>query len=148
MKRARDSQRLSDLSTVQTAIGYYLTNISSPSIGGSTTSYTHYATVTKCDGAGVSVGTTSQAVDETGWIPINFATLTSGSPIPSLPIDPTNTNGYHYWYLCDSIDYTFELLAHLESTQYASKYLTDGGKLDDMYEVGTKMIAATSTGCT
>jgi len=149
MKRARDSSRLSDLATLQSAIGYYLTNTTgTPSIGMSTTSYSHFSTTTACAGKDATAGTASTTVDGTGWIPINFASLTSGSPIPSIPIDPSNTTGYHYWYLCDTGDYTFELLSHLESTQYVqNKYGTDGGKLPDMYETGTKMIAATSTGC-
>jgi len=146
MRRARDAQRLSDLATLQSAIGYYLTYATSPSIGTSTNAYSHYSGATNCAGK-TGVGNVSQLTDGTGWIPINFNSLIGGSPISSLPIDPSNTPGYHYWYLCDTSDYTFEFLAHLESAQYASKYTTDGGKLNDMYEIGTKMIAATSTGC-
>ena len=33
LRKARDSQRISDLNTLKTAIGFYLLNVSSPSIG-------------------------------------------------------------------------------------------------------------------
>ena len=37
LKRARDSQRVSDLNTMKTAIGVYLTSTSSPQLGGTST---------------------------------------------------------------------------------------------------------------
>jgi len=90
---------------------------------------------------------TTQAVNGSGWIPVDLTVLTGGSPIPAYPKDPTDSTTYRYYYLCDTSDSTFELLANLESAQYSTKETTDGGNLSDVFEIGTKMIASTSTGC-
>jgi len=120
LKKSRDSQRMSDLSTLKTALGLYSTSVSAPLMGGatntackgSTTVDTAYAAgdkifysiasdtpitdVTLDAGTtypvSVQVASTSlAAVDGTGWLPVNLSGLPSGSPISNLPIDPTNT---------------------------------------------------------
>jgi len=160
LRRARDSQRISDLSTLKTAIGYYLTNASPAYLGGTSTNAT-------CNGGGgtktmwsTSNGVTAtgwtawsyntstlQKVDGTGWVPINFSSLTGGSPIGSLPIDPINSSAtanpsLYYVYTCDATNLTFEINANMESSYY--KYggpgdveSKDGGDNDYLYEVGT-----------
>src|SRR5680860_471628 len=49
LKKARDSQRISDLSTVKTAIAYYITEAADPSIGSAAYSYSVVAGTT-CSG--------------------------------------------------------------------------------------------------
>jgi len=163
LRKARDSQRIADLSTVKSAIAYYISSVSTPDIGSSTPAYSHVSSLSACTGRTGNLASSSQAVDGTGWIPVNFATITGGSPIGSLPIDPnptinTPTSGKarYYVYAADTTDNTFELLANMESIYYSQGgdgdvESKDGGAagLIKIYEVGTKlnMITASSTTC-
>jgi prepilin-type N-terminal cleavage/methylation domain-containing protein len=165
LRKARDSQRIADLSTVKSAIAYYITSVGTPSIATTTAgySYSHVSTVTGCTGAATGLATSSQAVDGTGWIPVNFATITGGSPIGSLPVDPnptaanpTTTKARYYVYTASTTDNTFELLANMESIYYSyggdgDVESKDGGAtlLTRIYEVGTRLniITASSASC-
>lgn len=195
LKKSRDTQRMSDLATLKTAIGLYMTTVSSPDLDAaignhcytdatgviSATPQISYsaqianpvctggATVLKgADGiAGAfaadfcrTVGTTGAAVtDGTGWVPINLNSITGGSPISNLPLDPTNTiatptapvsTDLVYRYACQMKgDAThpsnvFEIDAVLESDQYGpagtdDKSDSDGGDNADYYEVGSSV---------
>lgn len=129
LRKSRDTQRISDLNTVKTALGLYLTSTSSPSMGA-------------CPYAVPRSSTTTLATltDGTGWIPVNLSSLSSGSPISSFPVDPVNDTIHGYWYKC-AADNTFEVSAVLESTEYSPRMLNinDGGNDDTRYEVGTKL---------
>jgi len=158
LKKARDSQRIADLSTVKTAIAYYITETSSPSIGTSTQSYSDVAGNT-CFGTASTA--TSTTVDGSGWIPINFDGMTGGSPIGSLPTDPNKTaigatpGRYYVYGVLSATDYTFKLVANMESAYYSKDgdgdvETGDGGTSTDLYEVGTGMtlaLTATSSTC-
>lgn len=120
LRKSRDSQRISDLNTLKTAMGVYTTTIASPNLDGSATSSVN--TLCRTSAAWVTgnlvwyslpsdtgtisgvniVGAAAQPsaaqvtqanlarVDGGGWIPVNFEALTSGSPISNLPVDPVN----------------------------------------------------------
>ena len=76
------------------------------------------------------VGSTAyNEVDGTGWLPVNFEAVLGGSPIPKLPIDPTNStdgtpsdNDLYYRYGClsglASSPLTCEIAAVMESGFY------------------------------
>jgi len=151
LKKARDSQRISDLNTLKTAIAYYITETGSPAIG---TVYTEktYSDVDAvlCGDNGVVTSTTT-VVDGTGWIPVDFDGMTGGSPIGSLPTDPNKTAagdnpGRYYVYLVgNATDLTFKLIANMESSYYSGPSgagnveANDGGTEALLYEVGTSM---------
>jgi len=158
LKKARDSQRISDLNTMKTAIAYYITETESPSIGVTTQTFSDVVTVT-CDSLAAAT-TTALTTDGAGWIPINFNAMTGGSPIGSLPKDPNPTimsasPARYYTYIVGSAtDFTFLLVANMESTYYSSDgggdvETGDGGSIATLYEVGTDMneVPATSTNC-
>ena len=158
LKKARDSQRISDLSTVKTAVAYYLTNASTIAIGSTSATNSHVATIVCPGGWTTASATTTQTVDGLGWIPINFAGLTGGSPIGGLPIDPNpttltaNPSRYYVYIASATTTNGFSLLANLESTYYSSGTTnaesTDGGKMATVYEVGTTFdVATTSANC-
>ncbi len=102
--------------------------------------------------------TALSSTDGTGWLPVNFDTLTSGSPISNLPVDPTNTitstagvafTDLVYRYACNSTSLTYEVNAALESNEYTTandKRAADGGNNAFLYEVGTnlKILGGTS----
>jgi prepilin-type N-terminal cleavage/methylation domain-containing protein len=160
LAESRDGQRLSDMSTVQTAIALYLTTAATPSLqaGGFTCSSECSPSSTSvsdagCGGSGTDrhgskTATSSptadiRQVDGRGWTHVNLTTASGGSPLSVLPIDPTNTSTYFYSYACDNTNLTFELNANLESTRYTSgtenKEDSDGGPsgTNDIYEIGT-----------
>ncbi len=119
LKKTRDSNRISDLSTMKTALGLYLTSTTTPQLGADAagalnnnrckpTPTTAWAspykigyslpsatliTDTTLDGSSVAVF--AQAADPgltngSGWIPVMFDNLIGGSPISNIPIDPIN----------------------------------------------------------
>ncbi len=194
LARARDSQRVSDLNTLKTALGIYLTNTSTPQLGsgvcftgGSTGKITYSypnATANPCSSGAPNVGsdangtlnsswcqyapsTSYTAIDGTGWIPVNFLTLTGGAPISNLPVDPTDSVGsvtaptstdLVYRYTCQMSGtgtepvHAFQLGARLESKLYGpggTNDLTskDGALNTQIYEVGSdSRLFGTSTG--
>lgn len=121
LRKARDSQRMSDMATMKTAIGLYVTSTTTPYLAGTSNTacktgsaggsyaagdkiYYSYPsdapggtiTDTTLDGdtnvvSGQVVSADLNKVDGTGWLPVNLDTLSSGSPISSFPADPVNT---------------------------------------------------------
>lgn len=148
LAEARDSQRFNDLSTLQSALSYYLTTASSPDLDGGTASC---ATLCYSNMAGIAAncggrhGAKTSTIDATrevtgvGWIPVNLGDASGGAPLSVLPVDPTNTTTYFYSYACDNTNKTFEVDAALESTRYEAtenKDANDGGNSATVYEVG------------
>ena len=155
LKKARDSQRISDLNTVKSAIAIYLTNASTISLGSTSTTYSSVGNnLLLCGSWGTGSATSTQTVDGNGWIPINLAGLTDGSPISGLPKDPNqtsyNANPSRYYVYLTSATTTngYELVANMESTYYSSTSNvenSDGGKMTTLYEVGTVFDLSTSS---
>ena len=153
LKKGRDSQRLSDLTTLKSAISLYLADVSSPSMGTAGNVYCSLPTTATDCGAGGACDTcddTPYPVDGTGWIPINLTNISTGTPISNLPIDPVNSDDgiaagtasatdYYYEYAVDANNF-FEIDCALESTYYTSTNdvrTKDGGDDPNRYEVGT-----------
>ena len=120
MREARDSNRLSDLATLQSAVNLYSTDLAigaasgtlgnpnivyvslpDPTLTGSQTS-----TCASLNLPSLPTGDTYQCVSPqvsrstngNGWLPIDFSSLTSGSPISSLPVDPMNQSSTGLYY--------------------------------------------------
>ncbi|MGB9726724.1 MAG: type II secretion system protein [Minisyncoccia bacterium] len=150
LRKARDAQRISDLSTLKTALSYYLTEASSPSIGSTSLWYVYahpgFSFAGACMGR-TATTTASQLINGTGWVPVDLSSLSGGAPISSYPIDPNPVNGKRYYIYLPGSSNTFEFLANMESTTYTSQETTDGGNLSDIYEIGTAMIANSTSGC-
>jgi prepilin-type N-terminal cleavage/methylation domain-containing protein len=194
LKKSRDTQRISDLATLKTALGIYTTTISSPILDDSPVA-TKNAFCKSGNGNGIwasgdkiyyslasdvdSISDTSldgetiivddqvlnadlTNVDGTGWLPVNLASISGGSPLSNLPIDPINdilgtdtgssiSNAtLAYRYVCNSTNLTYEIDAVLESTAFTiddNKMTKDGGNNSNYYEVGTnlKILGSTST---
>ena len=152
LKKTRDTKRIADLDALRTAINLYITDVTSPSLG--TTIPTCYASqvggATTNGSCNTVVSSTNQTISGSGWIPINFNSISSGPPLSSLPIDPKNstttsaTTSYVYYYATKSASTTFELNANMESTYYANGgsgdvESKDGGDDPDLYEVGSDL---------
>jgi len=138
LAQARDSQRMSDLGSVKSAIALYLATADSPAVGatskGTVSTACWFGTTCTTTCSGIS---TSTAVDGTGWINVDLTGTTGGSPLSALPLDPSPTATYQYTYIGDATNLTFELNANLESTKYSGLEATDGGNCPSVYEIGT-----------
>lgn len=145
LKKTRDTNRLSDLNTMRSAVNLYVAQTTGTlSMGTVGTVYASAASTEVVDGAGAAVavtGSTSRATNGTGWLPINFAGISGGSPLPTLPIDPTNSGAFVYTYAVSSSN-NFKLTAGMESTANASKKTGDGGSNNNRYENGTDLSLA------
>lgn len=164
LAEARDGQRLSDLSTVQSVLTLYLTTVNSPdldnvgqcrtktgvanfwaSISGVTSPFVAFSAP---ETSVAQHANTARTVDGAGWVPVVLTNTSGGSPVAVLPIDPTNTaagcsgnSGCFYAYSCNDTAKTFELNTNMESLRYAqgggsTKEDTDGGNQAALYEVG------------
>ncbi len=158
LKKARDSQRISDLNTMKTAIAYYITETASPSIGSlfSAQTYSDIAGA-KCESGATVAPAVTYTTGGSGWIPINFDGMTGGSPIGALPADPNITavgaspGRYYVYEVGSTTNFTFKLVANMESTYYTTGgggdvETVDGGTETTLYEVGTSMTTAIATG--
>jgi prepilin-type N-terminal cleavage/methylation domain-containing protein len=163
LRQSRDSNRISDMSTLRSAIALYLTDQTTISLAGGTYTtkcYVSTALTTSigggCQGSGaatmrfstssaaVTSSTTPRAVNGTGWVGgssgPNFTLVTSGTPLGQLPVDPTAaSNVYFYAYAANTAVSTFKISANLESTKYTGLESTDGGIDANSYEMGTDL---------
>ncbi len=163
LRQGRDSTRVQDLSTYKSAIALYLADVISlpnNALGDPANCYyydvlpvVHTAVVTFCGtrfAAGVNTPVQSQATNNTGWLPINFGAISSGSPIASEPIDPVpvpTAGAYTYYYAYRATGntglnaLTYEINANLESNKYTGTpsdiRTSDGGNSPILYEIGT-----------
>ena len=140
LKQGRDSTRISDLANINSALSLYLVDVSTPMLTSSTNCYVYGSVTTTCSGrfsGGTTVVTSaSQAVNGQGWIPVNLSLISSGSPLPRYPIDPTQSNPYFYAFRPSTTPGFYEINAQLESAKYANQAATDGGNNNNVYEVG------------
>ncbi len=152
LKQARDSNRLSDLATINTALNLFSADVTSGFMGTSTIIYVSIPDSSPtCANLGLPILATSsytyncvttqnlRKTDGTGWIPVNFQRISSNSPISQLPIDPQNTtttNSY-YTYIAGG---SWKLTAiALESQKYIAQGNTDGGTAPSSFEMGNNM---------
>lgn len=145
LRQARDSQRLGDVAAIKGALDLYVSSTSSPSLGQCPTMGTParctvsgaaspFTTNTAACGANIGTGINGAS---TNWIDVNFSAMAGGSPLPKLPVDPTNNTTYYYAYACENTNKTYQLDAKLESVKYSPMMATDGGPNAGFYEVGS-----------
>ena len=159
IKQARDSTRISDLAALNSAISLYLADVASPGLGGaggtscsSVTELCTSGTSARKSGGGACTPNATTTVDGLGWISVDMADISSGSPLSRLPIDPNNGSANcgagleacFYSFICNSTNY--ELNAAMESTKFADGggsdvegNAEDGGDQEDIYEVGNDL---------
>jgi prepilin-type N-terminal cleavage/methylation domain-containing protein len=137
LRQSRDSNRLSDMATVQNALNIYSTDqVGTPgfSLGNASSVYLSLPDTSNiCANLGLSTtspsginyacasSTSSRNINGSGWIPVNLASTTAGSPLSSLPIDPINqsSTGLYYSYYTNGTQY--EATALFESSKYKTQ---------------------------
>ncbi len=129
LRKSRDTQRMSDLATLKTAIGLYLTSVNPAYLGGAASndacktgaswvagdkifySVDNGTPITgTLDGSAVLTANQPAAADlsktnGTGWLPVNLGAIAGGSPVSNMPTDPTNTIGTYT--AVDNGDYVY-----------------------------------------
>jgi len=134
--QARDSNRISDLSITNDAVGIFAAQ-GGTSLGSSNVVYISVpdpvATSSQgdqCQGLGLPTppsGTTYfcgasssyRNTNGTGWIPVNFSSLAGGSPLGQLPQDPVNTTstGLYYTYATNGSQYVITAIPEAQKTK-------------------------------
>jgi prepilin-type N-terminal cleavage/methylation domain-containing protein len=137
LRKGRDSNRLSDLATLNTALSVYAEDVGG-SMGSSSVTYvsipdpTATSTAgTDCSGIGspftgggsfhCAASSTYKKTDGTGWIPLNLKKASFGSPIGSLPVDPTNATSSNEYYMYQTDGTTYKITAFPESQAYLAQ---------------------------
>ncbi len=155
MKRARDSQRISDLANLGKVLSMALSEgLLTSSICDGTKIYASLPDSIPLSN-NLPSGFHWQQVSEdnlrksdgTGWIPINLSgSYTSGFSLASLPVDPSNTlnDGLYYTFYCNP-QQQYILTSYMESKTFGpkgnetSKTNKDGGPDPYLYEVGSNL---------
>ncbi|MFA5099182.1 MAG: LamG-like jellyroll fold domain-containing protein [Candidatus Paceibacterota bacterium] len=154
MRSARDSRRAEELTTINKAISLYVADGGS-SLGSTNTVYVSIPdSSATCANLGLptlptgwsyhcSTSVNLQKTDSTGWIPVNFSSISFTTPLSSLPVDPVNTTstGNYYTYITGG---SWELTSSMESAKYKlgganDKTSKDGGLYTGLYELGTNL---------
>ena len=163
LAQARDGTRIQDIATINSALGDYLAD-GNTSLGTANTVYVSLPDPTltgnqtsTCSSLGLPSlpsGWNYQCVSSanlrknngTGWIPVNFASITSGSPLPTVPIDPVNTTttGNYYEYVTNGTNYEVMAVA-MESAKYMDVGGQAGGDSATSYSLGTNLALAPLT---
>lgn len=145
-RRSRDAARLSDLANLQQAI-----NVAAQEATGAGTDILCLGGLSSgvCQAKTFPEVATTRSAAGTGWVKVNLSSQKSVS-VPTLPVDPTNSDPLHYTYCSDGT--SWEINAVLESQQQKGKMGTDGGDENDVaggtakYESGSRLDLITSGG--
>ena len=151
LAEARDSQRIADLSQLNSALGLFLATSGGGSLGLATKCYIHDGSADaegcpgttggKRHGTKAAVQKSERDVNGDGWIPVNFGAISGGSPLSALPVDPTKNADLFYSYAAGVSGVHYELNANMESERYGEggnddMETDDGGNKAGIYEIG------------
>ncbi len=147
IRQGRDSTRISDIATLNSAIAFYLSDVPLPDLGACD------ALNARLTADGISpftVHTGKTVVDlygvgGSGWVDINFKSISVGSPIAKVPRDPVNSTSVFYAYACNDTGnlLEYEIDANMESGKYQNTggsdvESKDGGDNPNWYEAGNR----------
>lgn len=161
LRQSRDSNRVSDMTTLTNALALYSEDVGG-SLGSANTVYVSIADPTatstagdQCQGIGLpslpatyfyhcAASSTFRGVNGNGWIPLNFTQISSGAPMGALPVDPVNQSSSRLYYTYDTNGTNYEVTAVMESQKYQLAGTNDaigpdGGTLASVYEKGSKL---------
>jgi prepilin-type N-terminal cleavage/methylation domain-containing protein len=154
LAQSRDANRVSDMATLNSALNLYSTDqAGSPSfsMGTSSQNTTSFVSLsvydptatssqgTNCGGLGLPAqGTSSypydcaasssyRMINSEGWIPVNFSSISGGSPLGALPIDPINQTSSNLYYTYSTNGSQYTVSAFMESSKYAKQMESSGG---------------------
>jgi prepilin-type N-terminal cleavage/methylation domain-containing protein len=160
LRQARDSTRLSDVASINGALAFYLADVpvgfGASGAGGAGSSlstgcfaYVNPTSTITCSTMGFGVDTTVsnvsdlRTVDGTGWIPLDFSSVSTGSPFGILPVDPVNSTSTELYYRAAFTTTTYKVVALMESTKFSTGTSnvmnSDGGPDNSLLEAGSDL---------
>src|ERR1019366_4057587 len=135
LQESRDANRLSDLGTINTALGLYVADggttlgsssilyisIPDPSATSSLGDQCQGLTLPSITSTGYtyqcSQASTVKKTDGTGWIPVNFSNVSFGTPFSQIPTDPINQTSSNLYYAYSTNGSQYEITALPESSK-------------------------------
>jgi len=157
LAQARDAQRTSDLESLKKSADLFIVDNSTISLGTAQRVYISLPdTASNCPNLTATLpalpsgwqyvcatAANLRNTNGTGWVPINFNNIYGGSPIPYLPIDPSNdlASGRYYTYVMGG---SYEFTALMEANK-ENVSVNDGGSLPGVFQVGTHIDLTPST---
>ncbi len=170
IKEGRDTTRISDLATLNSAIALWTADVLNPTVVGTVTGnagskwpgsgglcFTTSSTTPNGGGGSPAscTATTTTTVAGSGWLPIDFTAIASGAPLSREPIDPNNggtckpSNTCQYLFYASSTVGVYKLEAMMESAKFyaggSSDVVSnskDGGIYATVYETGSNVSVA------
>ncbi len=156
LRKTRDTKRISELNGLNNALGIFQASKPNTSLGTANKIYVSLpAANSDCSDLSLptpptnytyvcSNATNYRKTDGNGWIPVNFNSLDTGSPISVLATDPTNAASTGLYYTYSTSGTSFELDATFESQTMrlsgdTDKTSTDGGDNYSLFEIGTDL---------
>ncbi len=134
LAQARDSQRISDLRSIHSALSLFLTTATDTTLtAGPFSSTAGTGAIGVCGFTTVTPPTeictvrTIFLVDGTGWVAANLGHTAGGSPLAVLPRDPTDSTVYFYAFKADNVNKWYEINGRLESVRHRTIMINDGG---------------------
>ena len=157
LRQAEDTVRLNDFNSIHQTLNLFQSNRPGDSIGVPNIVYVSIPSDSPtCVGLGLPALPSGWAyrcvttanlrnINGTGWIPVNFTTITGRIPLTTLPIDPINTatSGNYYAYVTNGTSWALATI--MGSRRHAPSALRDGGPDLARYEVGTNLTIAPFT---
>jgi prepilin-type N-terminal cleavage/methylation domain-containing protein len=163
--QARDSNRIEDLATIKSALGYYLQDTPIPSLGAAGQcwmdgpKFNGVVTTSTCPWfvtASTTVNSTTTRSTSNGWMPVNVSGVSVGPPIAQWPADPSNIVGHAGGPFASGTDFFYsyaasttaaggyKVAANMESQKYSAggpsdAETNDGGSSTSSYEQGTNL---------
>lgn len=148
-KQARDDRRVKEVGMINDAMTVFSEQLPTASTGVASTVYVSLPdTSPTCVNLGLPnlptgwiYGCVTSAnlynTDGTGWIPVNFKSLTVGTIFAKLPVDPVNTvaGGQYYTYQKGS----WVVTAAVESKKYLAQASGDSGSDSGRIEAGSDL---------
>ena len=155
LRQGRDATRMGNIGTLHRTLSMFQIDRPGDSMGSpGVINVSIPSDLTDCDNLGLPpipgwvyrcvTAANLRNINGTGWIPINFTTMSRGSPLSSLPVDPINTvaSGAFYVFVTDGRTWNFASL--LESQRHAPSAIEDGGTDFARFEAGNNLSLWTS----
>ncbi len=154
LKQSRDSSRILDLMTLNSALATFAAVNPGGFFGLASTTYVSLVdSDATCSHLALPALPADQSYhcatstanfrnnDGTGWLPINFTQMPFTPPVDQLPVDAVSSPGagLYYTYSSPGKVWQAEMTAVLESAKYSPLMSSDGGVSDLFYEVGSNL---------
>ncbi|MEK7094357.1 MAG: hypothetical protein AAB903_03400, partial [Patescibacteria group bacterium] len=155
LRQARDSTRISDMSSLNSALSLLLADggvfamgpgcFAATSTPSASCGSIGFQSLTPAISSTLIIVTSARGTTgDNGWMQgVNFGAISSGAPFGILPVDPTNNTSYFYGFAVGSSS-TYKLNSRMESTKYSGSGssavgVNDGGTSTSTYEVGNTL---------